>query len=174
MAFSLHATAMFADALGTVFRFAQRQELMDANPASAVRKPKAARRVPYMLDVAEIGRLRKALDIPWQRLLVELTLTTGLRSGELRGLIWDNVDLEGGRLHIAQSVNRAGEAGATKTETSVRTVPMPAYLLPSLKRWRLGCPLSRGGYVFPGEPDSLGERGAGATVGRNGAQSGHK
>jgi len=63
--------------------------------------------------VAEIGRLREALDIPWQRLLVELTLTAGLRSGELRALTWDNIDLEGGRLHIAQSVNRAGEAGAT-------------------------------------------------------------
>ena len=83
--------------LGTVFRFAQRQELMDSNPAAAVRKPRAAKHVPYVLDAAEIGALRNALDIQWQRLLVELTITTGLRSGEVRALAWDNVDIEGSR-----------------------------------------------------------------------------
>jgi len=146
--------------LGTVFRFAQRQELMDGNPAALVRKPKAVSHQPYLLDGAEIQRLREALDVPWQRLPVELTITTGLRSGELRALTWDNIDLEGSRLHVAQSMTRRGEAGATKSETSVRTVPLPGYLVPDLKRWRLACPLARAGYMFPGEPNAPGERAA--------------
>jgi len=145
---------------GSVFRYAMARELMDGNPAAVVKKPRAAKRVPYVLDKAEIARLRTALDVPHERLLVELAITTGLRSGELRALVWDQVDLGGSRLHVAQSMNRRGEAGATKTETSVRTVPLPAYLVPELKRWRLACPLSRAGYVFPGEAGANGERGA--------------
>jgi hypothetical protein len=33
----------------------------------------------YILELAGIARLRTALDVPWERLLVELTITTGLR-----------------------------------------------------------------------------------------------
>jgi len=146
--------------LGTVFRFAQRQELMDGNPAAAVRKPRAAKHEPYVLDASEIARLREALDIPWQRLLVELTLTTGLRSGEIRGLSWDNLDLEGSRLFVRQAVSRRGELGDTKTVNSLRTVPVPAYLVPHLRRWKLECPVTSMGYMFPSEPNERGERGA--------------
>jgi hypothetical protein len=36
--------------------------------------------------VEETGRLRAALNVPVERLLVELTITTGMRSGEVRGV----------------------------------------------------------------------------------------
>ncbi len=136
--------------LGTVFRFAQRHELMDSNPAAAVRKPRPAKHTPYMLTVEDVAKLRQALDVPMERLLIELTLTTGLRSGEIRGLVWDSLDLKGSRLHVEQAVNRKGEAGSTKTERSVRTVPLPAYLIPSFKAWKLACPITDRGLVFPG------------------------
>ena len=137
--------------LGTVFRFAQRQELMDCNPAAAVPKPRAAKHKPYMLTVEDIAKLRQALDVPMERLLIELTLTTGIRSGEVRGLVWDCLDLKGSRLFVEQAVNRKGEAGTTKTERSVRTVPLPAYLIPSFKVWKLACPVTDRGLVFPGK-----------------------
>jgi integrase len=38
-----------------------------------------------------------------------------------------------------------------------RTVP--AYLIPELKRWKLACPPTARGLVFPGEPNTQGERG---------------
>lgn len=50
--------------------------------------------------------------------------------------------------------------GATTTERSVRTITLPAYLVPHLKRWKLACPLSPAGLVLPGEPDASGVRGA--------------
>ena len=144
--------------LGTVFRFAQRQELMANNPASSVHKPRARKRAVYMLDPSEIARLRAALDIPWQRLLVELTITTGIRSGEIRGLAWESVDLQGSRLFIEQQVTLRGEQSTTKTENSVRVVPIPQYLVPLLKRWKLECPPTTLHLVFPGEPNGRGER----------------
>ena len=36
---------------------------------------------------------------------------------------------------------------------------MPAYLIPELKRWKLKCPPTAAGLVFPGEPNEAGERG---------------
>lgn len=84
-------------------------------------------------------------------MLVELTLTTGLRSGEVRGLTWSNVDLATGRLFVFQSAARQGNLGATKTQTSVRTIPLAVYLLPVLREWKLAFPLSEAGLVFAGD-----------------------
>jgi integrase len=144
---------------GTVWRYGRRIKLVDGNPFADVKKPRAAKRQPYILDVEEIGRLRAALSVPVERLLVELTITTGMRSGEIRGLAWESIDLEGKRLFIERPASRRGEEAATKTESSVRPIPLPAYLIPELKRWKLACPLMERGLVFPGEPNARGERG---------------
>lgn len=143
---------------GSVWRYGRRIKMVDGSPFADVKKPRASKRIPYILDVAEIARLRAALDVPFERLLVELTMMTGIRSGEVRGLTWDAVDLEGKRLHIETQASRRGDEAATKTETSVRTVQIPAYLIPDLKRWKLACPLTARGLVFPGEPNDQGER----------------
>jgi integrase len=143
---------------GSVWRYGRRIKMVDGSPFADVRKPRAAKREPYILDASEIGRLRAALDVPAERLLIELTLTTGMRSGEIRGLTWDSIDLEGKRLFIERQANRRGEEAATKTESSVRPIPIPAYLIPELKRWKLACPITARGLVFPGEPNAQGER----------------
>ena len=81
-----------------------------------------------------------------------------MRLGEVRGLAWDSIDLAGKRLFIERQANRRGEEAATKTENSVRPIPLPAYLIPELKRWKLACPITVRGLVFPGEPNAQGER----------------
>jgi integrase len=130
-----------------------------ANPAADVKKPRAAKKTVYILEPEEIARLRAALSVPWERLLVELTITTGLRSGEVRGLVWESIDLDGKRLFVEQQATRRRDDDITKTENSVCTVPLPAYLIPELKRWKLACPVTARGLVFPGEPNEEGERG---------------
>jgi integrase len=40
----------------------------------------------------------------------------------------------------------------------VRPIPVPAYLIPELKRWKLACPFTARGLVFPGEPNTAGDR----------------
>lgn len=129
------------------------------NPVADVKKPKARKRPVYVMEPGEIAKLRAALDVPWERLLVELAITTGLRSGEIRGLAWDALDLAGRRLFVEVQATRRSAEDPTKTESSVRTVPIPAYLIPQLTSWKLACPLSPGGLVFPGEPDANDVRG---------------
>jgi integrase len=136
----------------TVWRYGRRIKLAEGNAIADVKKPRAAKRVPYILDVEEIGRLRAALAIPMERLLVELTITTGMRSGEVRGLTWESIDLDGKRLFVERQASRRGEEAATNT--GAWPIPLPAYLIPELKRWKLACPLTERGLVFPGEPDA--------------------
>jgi integrase len=62
--------------------------------------------------------------------LVELTITTGLRSGEVRGLTWESIDLEGKRLFVERQASRRGEEAAKKTESSVRPNPPRALAFP--------------------------------------------
>ncbi len=63
--------------------------LLTDNPAADVKKPRGAKSV-HILEPEQMARLRAALSVPWERLLVELTIVTGLRSGEVRGLVWDD------------------------------------------------------------------------------------
>jgi len=145
--------------IGTVFRFGKLVKAVSDNPAADVKKPKAGKKAVYILEPEEIARLRAALSVPWERLLIELTITTGLRSGEVRGLTWDTIDIPGKRLFVEHQATRRREDDATKTESSLRTVPVPSYLIPELTRWKLACPPTARGLVFPGPADEAGHRG---------------
>jgi integrase len=155
---SARTVAKILTLVGTVFRYGKRINLVADNPAADVKKPRAAKRAVYVLEPDEIARLRAAFVCGWERLLVELAITTGLRSGEVRGLTWDSIDLAGKRLFVEQQATRRRADDSTKTENSLRTVPIPGYLIPELKNWQAACPLTRSGLVFPGEPDEKGER----------------
>jgi integrase len=48
-----------------------------------------------------------------------------MRSGEVRGLTWDSIDLEGKRLFIERQANRRGEEAATKTESGRKCTIRP-------------------------------------------------
>jgi integrase len=54
---------------------------------------------------------------------------------------------------------RRRDDDVTKTESSVRTVPIPSYLIHDLKQWKLQCPPTAMGMVFPGQPDEHDFRG---------------
>jgi hypothetical protein len=76
---------------GTVWRYGRRIRLVEGNPWADVKKPRGAKRQPYILDAEEIGRLRAALTVPMERLLVELTIPPACaqaRSAASRGKPW--------------------------------------------------------------------------------------
>lgn len=56
-----------------------------------------------------------------------LALTTGLRRGELLGIAWRDLDIDGARLHIRQTIvtiNFQGEFSTPKTKKSRRSVAL--------------------------------------------------
>lgn len=77
-------------------------------------------------------------ELEW-KCLFETLYFCGLRRGELRGLTWDNIDLEGKNLTVNKNyVNEKVDHGywklyTPKTRTSYRTIPMPDILVNDLK-----------------------------------------
>jgi len=62
--------------------------------------------------------------------LFVLSITVGLRSGELRKLTWDLVDLDAGVIHVWRSASRTGDV---KTPKSKRSLTLPKRALMALK-----------------------------------------
>lgn len=84
-----------------------------------------------------------------ERPFILTAITTGLRSSELRGLCWRDIDLKVGTLTVRQRADEWGVLGPPKSEAGRRTIPMPPQLVVELTRWKLRCKPSRFGLVFP-------------------------
>lgn len=76
-------------------------------------------------------------------------ITTGLRSSELRGLRWQDIDLAAGTITVRQRADQWGEIGPPKSEAGKRTIPVPPELVSELKAWKLRSPISRKDLAFP-------------------------
>jgi len=83
----------------------------------------------------------------WRPLLITAALT-GLRSSELRGLRWEDVDLDHERvLHVRRRADYVRKLGDPKTRAGARTVPLAPPVLNTLREHRLAAPKPLG-FVF--------------------------
>ena len=96
----------------------------------------------------EIRTIVAHLKGRWRPLLLT-AIFTGLRASELRGLQWPDVDLKKAELHIRQRADRFNTIGPPKSAAGQRTIPMPPILVNTLREWKLACPKSELGIVFP-------------------------
>jgi integrase len=92
-------------------------------------------------------------------LAVTLAVATGMRRGEVLGLVWGDVDLARGTVRVTSALSavpgRPLERKGTKTER-VRTVALPAFAVTALKAERKGRVCPPDAYVVPGlHPDRL-------------------
>jgi len=102
--------------LHDVFSTAQREELIESNPASRAERPKLSRPRYRILEPAEISRIARALvDKPklgvedQQARLAFLTLViTGVRRSELQALKWQDLDFVECVLRVRNSKSEKG------------------------------------------------------------------
>ena len=114
-------------------------------------------------DNRDKSRLRVGVDIPTPeeikriinaatgniRPLLVVATFTGLRSSELRGLRWADVDLNGGKLHVRQRADRYNAMGQPKSEAGDRVIPLGPMVVNTLRKWRLACPKGELGLALP-------------------------
>lgn len=132
--------------------------LLHESPYSRFRMPKAPRRPPRILTQAEQRRLEQAA-LSGGCIEQILPLYTGLRLGELCALKWSDVDFGARTLRVQRSVQRlsspqsagktALQIGTPKSDSSVRELPLPAFLLALLREKRRKAPADR--FIFPGK-----------------------
>jgi integrase/recombinase XerC len=91
------------------FRFLHREELVEANPARAIRSPRLARTLPAWLTLPETERLFDAAGTRTagntflgtrDYAVLELLYATGIRLAELRGLDTADLDLVAERVRV--------------------------------------------------------------------------
>ncbi|MGQ0650590.1 MAG: tyrosine-type recombinase/integrase [Gemmatimonadaceae bacterium] len=96
-------------ALRTFYRFLQREDLIDANPARAVSAPKFEKYLPAHLDRLQVDRLfdaamARAMEGSFADVrnlaIVELFYSTGIRLSELHGVSRRDLDLVSQQLKV--------------------------------------------------------------------------
>jgi integrase len=118
--------------LKTVLQQAVRDGRIEANPCQlpAAGLIKTPERVPA--TPAQVNALAAAMPPRWAA-AVHVAAWSGLRAGELFGLARRHVDLEAGTVRVERAVTylprEAPFLGATKTESSRRTVHLPPHVV---------------------------------------------
>ena len=145
--------------LSMLFNAAVRWTIMRVNPVMLVRDdlpvykreeavPLTAEQIIYLLNAVEGHRLAA---------LYHVALTLGLRLGKILGLQWGDIDWQAQTITIRRQVQEtAGQVAvrnATKTDASLRVLPLPPRLLARLRElWeRRGETL----FLFPSEDGTL-------------------
>jgi integrase len=133
----------------TVLRSALAQALkwglISRNSAALVDAPRIPRKQVVPFDADQAGRLLEAAKGSRYEAVYQLALMLGMRRGELLGLRWSDVDLDGRTLRVSQSLQRIATgshgngrktallATEVKTDGSRRTIALPDSVVKALR-----------------------------------------
>lgn len=111
-----------------LFKFAQREGLVEQNPAKPLRNPRPHRKLPHFLTTDEIQTLLSAPDASAvmglrDRAIFETMYSAGLRVSELVGISDGDLDLEDGLVRVK---------GKGKRE---RLSPLGRYAVEAIEQW---------------------------------------
>jgi integrase len=113
--------------LQVIYRRAIEDGDLAVNPCERLRLPAARGRRERIASPTEAAALIAALR-PEDRALWGCAFYAGLRRGELRALLWDDVDLADGLIRVERSMSGHGETGGPKSRAGRRGVPIVAAL----------------------------------------------
>nr|WP_137678357.1 site-specific integrase [Parerythrobacter lutipelagi] len=137
-------------ALSSILMEAQRRGLVAQNVARDVKVVRSSREKPKIAIPSrdELKAILRAASDDMRPLLLTAILTA-LRSSELRGLRWDDVDLKLGTITVSQRADKYKVIGPPKSEAGYRTIPIAPSLMQALREWKLRCPIGPENLAFP-------------------------
>lgn len=130
------------------------------------RRQKARLRVgEHIPSPTEIAKILQSVEGRYRPLLVTAVFA-GLRSSELRGLRWCDIDLDRKELHVRQRADKYHSAkhkaedghnpiGMPKSDAGQRTIPLPPMVVNTLREWKLACPKGELGLAFPNSEGNI-------------------
>ena len=113
--------------LRVIYRLGIDNDDLATNPCERLRLPAVRGRRERIASPAAASALIAALR-PEDRALWGCAFYAGLRRGELRALLWDDVDLAAGLIRVERSMSGRGETGTPKSRAGRRSVPVVAAL----------------------------------------------
>ncbi len=107
-------------------------EAISGNVVKGIKLPRHTKAEVEPFSSEEVGTLlRMAND--WLRLYLAVGFYTGLRTGEILGLMASDVDLQARVIHVRRNITK-GKITTPKTEKSIRDVPILDDLVPYLRK----------------------------------------
>ena len=144
------------EVLRVLFRKAVEMDYILKNPVttSVVSDwiPKEEQSKNIYLDKFQVNAIFKDFQehSPQYAVAIPLLAYTGLRSGELRGLYWSDIDFDKASLKVSRQFNDAtSKFSELKTTTSQRTIKLPQYVLNYLKQHKKEYKTADCELVFP-------------------------
>jgi integrase len=129
-----------------VFGLGVQRGLLTRSPVdgltSAERPKQRNKRQIERLDSVAIAKLIAAAWSERWKAGLALAGLGGLRLGEVRGLKWGDIDLEGRTISVQRSLLPDGSPKPPKTEAGVRVVPLFPELRSLLLTWKVKCPFT--------------------------------
>lgn len=122
--------------LHAAFNQAVKWQLLDRNPADAVKAPRKSTQETPSLTAEKIPKLLDAVGGHLVELPTLIALGTGMRLGEVLGLRWQDVALDSATARVRQTLQVTMEFDTPKSHRSTRTISLPAFLVDALKRYR--------------------------------------
>ena len=140
--------------LKSILADAVRRGLVAQNAAIAVRvaaRKRHERRVEIGIQIPskdDINAILSAATGRWRPLMVTASFT-GMRTSELRGLTWNDVDIDNRVIHVRQRVDGYSQMGSPKSAAGRRDIPMSPTVVNVLREWKVGCRRGPLMLVFP-------------------------
>ena len=122
--------------LRALYRRAAARGDVTINPTLRIEKPAVRCKVRIVASPVEAADRLDALE-PEDRPLWATAFYAGLRRGELIGLLWDDVDLATGVIHVRRGWDAVEGEIAPKSRQGRRDVPIPAVLRDHLLEHRM-------------------------------------
>ena len=117
--------------LRAVYSEAHEDELIEKNPLTKIPNLKVVTREPQPFNVKEIEAICSQLESNDLN-FVTFAFETGLRTSELIGLQWQDIDYENKRLYVRRAIVR-GHTKEPKTRSGIRTVELSEKALQALR-----------------------------------------
>lgn len=117
--------------LNQIYKRAFFDDIVDTNPIERVERYRELREEPKPFTLKEIDKILNELESPYKQFF-EFAFFTGLRTGELLGLRWEDVELESKKAHIRVNIT-SGVEKPPKTAGSVRTIELNKRAIEALK-----------------------------------------
>jgi integrase len=125
--------------LSAALNDAVKMGLLPSNPAKAIKKPEAAKPEIHPLDPEKVAVFLAAAALDRLHALYVLAIDSGMRQGELYGLLWDAVDFDAGTVSVLRSLEeKSGKHRLedVKTATSRRRIRLSPATLAALNLHR--------------------------------------
>ena len=114
-----------------IFDMAIDYEAISVNPAKDIKLPQHKKAEIEPFTPAEVERLILNAD-GWFKNFLAISFYTGMRTGEVLGLMQGDIDFAAQTIRVSRSVSR-GQVTTPKTSSGIRTIPMFDIVKPYIK-----------------------------------------